>query len=214
MANPTLSPGEKRKARARATRERIVEAAFRLMSKRGYGPTTITEIASEAGVAVQTVYFLFHNKAALLRDVFTFAVQGDHESTEPGQRAWFEKMRREPDPRQAIEIAVSATAEIFRRVSPLRAAFQMLADDPETVAFHKHGEQLRHDGYRRIVEVLSSKRKLRRDLGVESATDLVFVLLSPEFYRELTVTRRWPEHRYLRWLTTILEETLFGHSGA
>ena len=56
----------------------MVEAAYRLMSARGYMETTMADIAAEAGVAVQTVYFKFHNKPAVLRAVWAFAVKGDH----------------------------------------------------------------------------------------------------------------------------------------
>ncbi|MGH2394330.1 MAG: helix-turn-helix domain-containing protein, partial [Candidatus Limnocylindria bacterium] len=55
-----------RRQRAAATRRRIGEAAFRLFALSGYAATTMEAIAREAGVAVQTVYFTFHTKAAVL----------------------------------------------------------------------------------------------------------------------------------------------------
>src|SRR5512135_3084895 len=140
-----------RRARARATRERIVESAFRLMSERGYSATTLTAIAKDASVAVQTIYFLFHSKPELLRDAFAYAVQGDHASVSSSRRPRFEEMRAEPDLPKAVRILIAAVMDVFRRAGPLRSAFQALADDPETAAFHARGEQERHEGYGRIL---------------------------------------------------------------
>ena len=55
-----------RRERSRATHWRIVEAAHRLFTIQGYASTTMGQVAEAAGVAVQTVYFVFHTKAALL----------------------------------------------------------------------------------------------------------------------------------------------------
>jgi AcrR family transcriptional regulator len=43
-----------------------VKAAFALFCEHGYTGTTMAHIAEAAGVAVQTVYFTFHTKAAVL----------------------------------------------------------------------------------------------------------------------------------------------------
>jgi AcrR family transcriptional regulator len=55
---------------------RVVEAAFALFSERGYAGATMAQIAEAAGVAVQTLYFAFHTKAALLSRANDFAVMG------------------------------------------------------------------------------------------------------------------------------------------
>ena len=53
-----------RRERSRATHWKNVEAAHRLFSTQGYAATTIAQVAEAAGVAVQTVYFVFHTKPA------------------------------------------------------------------------------------------------------------------------------------------------------
>ncbi len=52
----------------------------------------MADIAVQASVAVQTVYFLFHNKPALMRAAFEYAVHGDHLRMSPAQRPWFMAM--------------------------------------------------------------------------------------------------------------------------
>ncbi len=56
--HPTL-----REERAQVTRRRIADAARRLFFRDGYAATTIARIATEADVAVQTVYAVYGSKA-------------------------------------------------------------------------------------------------------------------------------------------------------
>lgn len=48
------------------TRERIIEAAFRTLSRRGYEKTTIKDIAEEADVAPGLIHYYFKSKQALV----------------------------------------------------------------------------------------------------------------------------------------------------
>lgn len=54
-----------------ATQERILKAAQKLFSKRGYGGTTTRDLAQEAGVAEGTLFRHFENKKAILIAVAT-----------------------------------------------------------------------------------------------------------------------------------------------
>ena len=49
------------------TRNRILEAAAEEFSAHGYTGTTVTRLASAAGVSVQTLYLAWGSKRALLR---------------------------------------------------------------------------------------------------------------------------------------------------
>src|SRR3954451_8997101 len=57
---------ERAEAERAATRRRVVDAAGQLFLTRGYVATTMTEIAREAGVALQSVYAAGQSKADLL----------------------------------------------------------------------------------------------------------------------------------------------------
>ena len=48
------------------TRERILEAAFRTLSRKGYENTTVKDIAEEAAVAPGLVHYYFKSKQALV----------------------------------------------------------------------------------------------------------------------------------------------------
>src|SRR6478672_6172893 len=86
-----------RRDRARATRLRITKAAYALFCERGYAGTTMADVASAAGVAVQTVYFSFHTKSELLSRAYDFAVLGEGDPVPPEKTAWYLRMTEEPD---------------------------------------------------------------------------------------------------------------------
>ena len=57
-----------RREQARHTRERILDAAQRCFTERGYAAATVEAIALEAGVAVDTVYATFGTKRSVLTE--------------------------------------------------------------------------------------------------------------------------------------------------
>ena len=71
---------QSRAEQAAATRQRILNAAYDLFCELGYRATTMALIAERAHVAVQTVYFTFRTKDALLQEVHNQTVLGREES--------------------------------------------------------------------------------------------------------------------------------------
>jgi AcrR family transcriptional regulator len=186
----------------------MVEAAYRLITKRGYAATTMADIAVEAKVAVQTVYFTYHTKFALVRDAFDFAVVGSHDIVPPDSQPWFRKVQEEADLTRALAVLVDHVTLMSSRVAPLVEAVKSLKE-PEAEAFYRQREQLRHEGFGRILDVLVAKRQLRKSLARAAALDIFFALLSPELYQALVIGRGWPEKRWREWMARTLEETLF-----
>jgi AcrR family transcriptional regulator len=68
-------PTEKTEARRLATRERIVAAALARVARGGYASAGVQAVATEAGVAVGTVYRHFPSKGDLFAEVFRRASQ-------------------------------------------------------------------------------------------------------------------------------------------
>jgi AcrR family transcriptional regulator len=100
-----VAPGQKvglRERKKRQTRERIVEVARALFATRGYEPTSISDIADGADIAVSTVFGYFPNKAEIFFAGYDEIVDDFVQSLEardPGVSAilatvqWHEKMR-------------------------------------------------------------------------------------------------------------------------
>ncbi|HIF93721.1 MAG: TetR/AcrR family transcriptional regulator [Myxococcales bacterium] len=57
-------------ARSRRTREKLIEAAVECFERHGFDDTTTAMIASEAGVAVGTVYNYFTDKREIILELF------------------------------------------------------------------------------------------------------------------------------------------------
>ena len=77
-----------RAARARETRQRMVDAARRLFVERGYLPTTMSAIAQVAGVAIQTLYLSFGSKAGGLAATLDTTNAGDDAPVPVLDRPW------------------------------------------------------------------------------------------------------------------------------
>ncbi len=100
-----------RRAKAAATRRRILRAAHEEFLAHGFHGATMAAIARRAGVAVQTVYFVFRTKAELIGAVIDVAVLGEQDPTVPQDSGWWEAMEAEPDPAEALRLFVERGAD-------------------------------------------------------------------------------------------------------
>lgn len=203
----TLTPRE----RSIATHWRIVKAAYTLFCERGYAGTTMAAVAKDAGVAVQTVYFVFHTKTEVLNSAYGLAVMGEDEPAVPQEQAWYRQAVAEPDVTTALRLVVAGLGEILRRVAPLdRAVRTAAAGDPDAASFLAQNEAWRADGYREMVAFLRLKRELRAGLTEDRATDVMLFLASAGAYRALVTEREWTHAEWTAWTSTALTEQLFG----
>src|ERR1700693_362981 len=89
-----------RRAQARRSHDRVVEMAQRRFLHDGYGPTTISAIAEDAGVSVDTIYKSFGGKPGLIRAMAAKALLG--KGPVPAERRSDDLQTRERDPRKLI----------------------------------------------------------------------------------------------------------------
>jgi AcrR family transcriptional regulator len=205
--------GPSRRERAQATQARIVKTAYELFVTRGYARTTMAEIAAAADVAVQTVYFTFHTKAALLSRCVDFAVMGEGQPLVPDQQPWFKALVAETDATEALRHVVTGVGEITRRVTPLylvaRAAAEGDAETARVMAFH---ENWRAQGYREMLDLLRAKASLRPGLSPERATQLLLLYVGPDIYHVVIDSYGWTLEEWRDWTVATLDEQLFGRS--
>jgi len=202
----------------------MLQAAYRLFCEQGYPATTMGAIADEADVAVQTLYFTFHTKGAILSEVLGAAVMGfEHWSGPPPStidfgdtkvlRAvlpWYAKFEEEPDARRALLLFIEQSMEPFGRTAPLVAAMYAASADPDVRAVVELGEQRRHTSFTQVVKQLSKKGSgLRQGLGVARATDILFVVFANTTLNAFR-QRGWSDRESARWFTSVLSEQLLG----
>src|SRR4051794_8842384 len=107
-----------RRARSERTRAAIIAGATRRFLAQGYIGSTIEDVAREAKVAVQTVYYVFGTKPKLLTAVLDASIAGDPSASPVLDRPWVDHLRAAPDARTAVTLLVDAAVEIVTRAAP------------------------------------------------------------------------------------------------
>lgn len=93
---------------ARSQRERLLEAAIRVVAAKGYGSTTVADLTREAGVSRTTFYELFEDKGACFLAAYDNAV----DALVRRVTAAYESEQRWPDRvRAGLEALLAALAE-------------------------------------------------------------------------------------------------------
>ena len=203
---PVKSEKPTRKAQAAATRQRIIDAATAAFISSGYHGTPMTAIASRAGVAVQTVYFVFHTKPELFAAALDAAVMGP-EAKAPMEQRWARDAVSDTGaPAAAVEAFIRGAAPILRRASALNAVAGAAAPtDHELSEVYQSRERLRIDGYREFVSGLA----LPATVDPGRAADLLITMVSPQFYLALRAERGWPHEEIVDWMATTIPGLMF-----
>jgi AcrR family transcriptional regulator len=200
-----------RQQQASQTRLRILDAAERLFTERGYGATTMESIASEAGVATDTVYASFRNKAGVLHKLLDVRVGGDDAPVALLDREGARKVRSEPNQRRQLAAFAADVAQILERARPVDDIIRgAAAVDPEIAALRTRMQGLRYKNIRQLASWLASRGPLRGGVTEEEAAAIVWTLASPEVHGLLRRDRGWSLDRYVAWLGDTLTRTLLG----
>lgn len=194
--------GSLRAERAAVTRRRILEAARRRFGDAGYGATTLREIATAGGVAVQTVYAVFGSKANILR-ALRESVVDDPAAAEAYAAA-------------AAATGVSEALRAFARSIRLRweaghdivaINIQAAAADPGVRAEVEAVMAIRRGGIGRLAARLGN---LDPQLDVRRAEALLDALTLAEVYEELVSRHGWSPDEYESWLARALDGLVAG----
>jgi AcrR family transcriptional regulator len=199
-------PGQTRPGRARTA---VIEAAGRLFVERGYGATTIEEIAEAAGVSRAAVFTSIGTKPMLLKTAFDVALVGDDEPVSLAQRPRFLAIRAEADPRRCLELYAEMVTEIGGRLAPLNEAVRDAAGgDPDARYLWETQRAQRRQGAAGVIGDLADRGHLRDGLDREAAVDVVWLLSDPCLYQQLVLERAWTPERFQAWLTDTLRRQL------
>lgn len=176
----------------------IADAARRLFRRKGFESTTVEAIAAEAGYAVQTVYFHFKSKAAIVQYLV------ERMRAETITPAFERSMEDQP-----AESRLGAQAAITRQTAEtwwdlyevLRSASR---SDVTLVALVAEMDSGRLYGQRLLAKALAARGELGPGVDVAAATDVIWTLASEDTYRRLVVERKWSPRRYEAWLKRCL----------
>jgi AcrR family transcriptional regulator len=194
-----------RAEKALATRRRMREAALRLFREQGYAATPMQAIADEAGVAVQTLYFTFGTKRALLSEILDIAIAGDEEPVATLDRPHIQALIDDPDPVAQLRGQARVTRSVYERLAPALEVVRGAATaDPDLAALWERSIQQRATVMERFIAALATKTSLRDGMDQATAVDIALALQSPEIIMFLTGQRAWSPEKYEKWLADAL----------
>lgn len=197
----------RRREQAVETRRRIIAAANDLFVDRGYGQTTMRQVAEHAGVAVETVYAAFRTKAALLRHVWFFDFRGDEAEVALYDRAEMQSILAEPDLSARIRRHAAFVTASNRRMAPLvDALVGAAASEPDAVAMVAEWADRRLDVATRYAHAAAATGQL--GVTEEECADVLFATMDGTLWTQLVGQRGWSDERFSDWLAAIWISTL------
>jgi AcrR family transcriptional regulator len=190
-----------RHAQARETQRHIVETARALFVERGYGATSIRDIAEGAGVAVQTIYNAFGSKPAIVARIVDVAIVGDDEPVALIDRSSVQVILQGTDAAVMVRQWAALCRGIFTRFLPiLPTVREAVAGDAAVRAkWRKNAVADRYEETKSFVVRLAALVELPDGLDVERAADLLWTYVSFETAAALIVERGWTPDDYEAW---------------
>lgn len=188
------------------TRQRICAAAKELFLTRGYDQTTITQIAKSAGVAQQTVYFVYGSKAAVLAAVLDVEIVGDTGAVPLLERPQVKRLTKVTEARRLLHQIVRVATDITERLAPLYEIVRGGTTDPAIGELLDRHEAQRWQSLHHMTAMLEGE--LAPGLSIENATDCLYSLLSHEVFWLLVHRRGWSATRWRQHVTAVAERQL------
>jgi AcrR family transcriptional regulator len=189
-----------------ATRQAILQAARRLFAERGYPGTTIAAIATEADLAVPTVYKHFGTKRRLLLDLIDVTIN----VRVPSQLA---TVIAEASPRGRLA-ALAQMCVVLASAAPdvISVVLNASVADPGLGAMFRQMAEGRRRSAALVARSLAAEGSLRRGVNEERARDVMFALAGPELYEVLVTRFGWTDDQFEAWLSEALATALLESS--
>ena len=194
MATPVKTQrrydSSRRRAQAELTRREIVAVATRRFLANGYATTTLSDIAREAGVSVETIHKAFGGKAGLVRAIWMKGLEGA--GPIPAERRSDAIRASTTDPRELIRRWGELTSEVAPRGAPILLLIRSAAaSDPQLAAILVEAEEQRLRRMEENARTLHERGQLRPGVTLERARDGLWSYASPELYELLVIKRGW-----------------------
>jgi TetR/AcrR family transcriptional regulator, regulator of autoinduction and epiphytic fitness len=202
LSSPPRRPydASRRQAEARARQGRVVDAARELFLQRGYGATTIGDIAESADVSVQSVYAAFESKAGILSRVVETAISGGEAAPPVLEQPAGRAILAEPDLAKRLQSIVHLARLSHERAAALiQLVENARASDPALGALASKIDASLHQDASAFVAALPT-RALRRDITRQEAVDLLYMLVAARNWNALVEHCGWTPEQYERWM--------------
>lgn len=209
MSDQSAKVSPLRSAHAALTRRHIVSAARGLFVASGYVTTSISAIAREAGVSVQTIYNSVGNKAAVLSAVLDMEASGrkDRLSVPELMTA---RVDGTTTPSEVVNVLSDWFLEVNARTADIWTVIhQAAAVDESAARVQKERDEQRLRNYLLAAAALRERGALEKTTDEEAAA-MIWTIGHPESYRVLVNGLSWTAHSYRE----LIRKTLLGALGA
>ena len=203
---PRRYDSSRRRQQARQTRDDILAAARARFMADGFAATTISAVAGDAGVSVDTIYKAFGGKPGLVRAIHERGLAGEGPADAESRSDALQTT--ESDPRTLMRGIGQLSAEVAPLVAPILLLIRdAAATDDDMVALRADLDDQRLRRMTHNAENLSNAGHLRDGLTITEAAEIMWTYSSPELYELLVLVRHWSAERY----GSFVSEALVAH---
>jgi AcrR family transcriptional regulator len=195
-----------RREQAQMTRQRIIEAARRLLISGSYSRVTMDEIAREAGVAYQTVFSIFGTKLRLAQAM----VEAGWPHIEAALRL-VDGARASGDPEVWLRTMATVSRRIFEPCADLDR-FMHESGDPDLLTRYREIQRGRYARLAELGPLLEQSGRLRPTLSPAEAVSIVWAMTGPDYYIQYVFERGWSPGRFEAWLGDALVDLVLVRS--
>ena len=182
------------------SRSRLLDAALKLIRKRGHAAVTMAQIAKAARLSRQAVYLHFADRAELM------AALARHVHESLGLRTAIQRMMTDAPTGVGL---IAADVSMQARYNPevwavARAVDAVRRTDAAAARAWQERLDSRLDRCRAIVARLKSEGLLRPGLSPSIAADLLWTMTSLRMWEDLVLERKWSPKQYQKYVTNVL----------
>jgi AcrR family transcriptional regulator len=189
-------------ARSRRTRAALLAATREILEAEGFDALTMTAVAERAGVTRRAVYMHFPTRAELVDGLFA------HVAEVEGLEASVERVWAAPDGVAALDAWARHLADYHARLITVTKAVERVGDrDPDARRHRQTVVRAQRANCRRLAQWLERDDRLAAAWTVDTATDVLWALISTDMIEALVVHRRWSRSRLADHLSLLFRST-------
>lgn len=191
-----------RNARSRRTSQALLAAARELIAEQGFEAITMAAVADRAGVSRRAVYLHFSTRAELIGSLLAYV--GEAEALGHS----LNKVWEARDSTAALDEWARHLARAHPKLLPVaKAADRVRRADPDAARVWDEVMQRWRLGSRRLITWLHDEDRLAPPWTINTASDMMWALMSLDILERLTIDRRWSHKRYADHTALMLRST-------
>ncbi|MEV4144440.1 TetR/AcrR family transcriptional regulator [Amycolatopsis sp. NPDC049691] len=158
------------------TRERILDAAAHVLSRKGYAGTRLTDVADQAQLQAPAIYYYFPSREDLIEEVMWTGIAQMREHL----TAALAELPEDTDPMAKLDAAVEAHLRHELEISDYAtASIRNAGQVPEDLRIRYSAEATEYgDIWRKLVQEIADAGLLRADLDARVARMMILGALS------------------------------------